>query len=60
MHSISKEVLHEANEKDDFNSKQYGEFQEKRELEEIAKLLAQYNIPDSLDYKIYAYSIYCK
>lgn len=60
MYSISKEVLNEANAKYDFNSKQYGEFQEQREHERIIQLLKEYNIPDSLDYKIYAYSIYCK
>ncbi len=60
IQKIAKNALSEANEKYDFNSDKHGEFQEKRELEEIAKLFSKYNIPDSLDYKISAYSIYCK
>ena len=36
------------------------DFEEKMELEGIAKLFKEYNIPDSLNFKIDYYSIYCK
>lgn len=60
INKISLNVLREADAKYDYTSSKHGEFQEKRELEEVAKLFAKYNIPDSLDVKIYALSIYCK